>query len=125
MLLRQKAKVPKRKPRKLTKAEREAQAAFDAMQAKWDKVPKFAREVSVRTKREIDFPDLSTPVGRTNTNHLPSVNPTESNSVGLTAKAQTKVYTGNKMKNISQMHKSNAVPVFDDTLTIEIARMRR
>jgi hypothetical protein len=125
MLLRQKAQVPKRKPRKLTKAELDAQAAFEAMQAKWDKVPKFAREVHIRTKREVDFPDLSTPVGRTNANHLPSVNPDESDSVGLTAKAQTKVYTGSKMKNVSQMHKSNAVPVFDDELTIQIARMRR
>lgn len=125
MLLRQKAQVPKRKPRKPTKAELDAQAAFKALQAKWDKVPKFARQVHVRTKREVNFPDLSTPVGRTNANHLPSVNPSESDSVGMAAKARTKVYTGNKMKNVSQMHKSNAVPVFDDSLTIEIARMRR
>jgi hypothetical protein len=34
-------------------------------------------------------------------------------------------YTGNKMKGIATMHKSNAVPVFTDAEAKEISSMRR
>lgn len=34
-------------------------------------------------------------------------------------------YTGTKIVGISQMHKSNAVPVFSNEEAIEVARMRR
>jgi len=40
-------------------------------------------------------------------------------------KAPDKVYTGDKMIGISQMPKSNAVPIFNPDHIIEIARMRR
>jgi len=40
-------------------------------------------------------------------------------------RAPDKVYTGTKMLGISQMAKSNAVPVFNSDHIIEIARMRR
>ena len=35
------------------------------------------------------------------------------------------VYTGDKIKGIGTMHKSNAVPVFSDDEAVDIARMRR
>lgn len=35
------------------------------------------------------------------------------------------VYTGDKIKGIGTMHKSNAVPIFSDEQAIEIATMRR
>jgi hypothetical protein len=38
---------------------------------------------------------------------------------------QTPTYTGTKMIGISQMHKSNGVPVFSDEEIKDIARMRR
>jgi hypothetical protein len=34
-------------------------------------------------------------------------------------------YTGDKIKGIGTMHKSNAVPVFNDTEAKDIASMRR
>jgi hypothetical protein len=40
-------------------------------------------------------------------------------------KPPAKVYTGDKMIGISQMPKSNAVPIFNPDHIIEIARMRR
>ncbi len=40
-------------------------------------------------------------------------------------KAETKVYTGTKVKGIATMHKSNAVPVFNDEQAVEISSMRR
>jgi len=64
---------------------------------------------------------LSTPVGRTNTKHIPSLGTTGGNAT----LAAPKVYTGTKVKGIATMHKSNAVPVFSDEEAIDISRMRR
>jgi hypothetical protein len=64
---------------------------------------------------------LDTPVGRTNTNHIPSLN----TGGGVATLAPAKVYTGTKVKGIATMHKSNAVPVFSDEEAVEISRMRR
>ena len=63
---------------------------------------------------------LTTPVGRTNTHHIPS-----RNTGGNATLAPAKVYTGTKVKGIATMHKSNAVPVFSDEEAVEISRMRR
>jgi hypothetical protein len=63
---------------------------------------------------------LTTPVGRTNTNHIPS-----RDTGGNATLAAPKVYTGTKVKGIATMHKSNAVPVFSDEEAVEISRMRR
>ena len=64
---------------------------------------------------------LSTPAGRSNTNHIPSLN----SGAGVATLAPAKVYTGTKVKGIATMHKSNAVPVFSDEEAIEISSMRR
>ena len=44
---------------------------------------------------------------------------------GNCTKAPDRVYTGDAICGISQMHKSNAVPVFNTDHIMEIARMRR
>ena len=64
---------------------------------------------------------LSTPAGRGNTRHIPSLN----SGAGVATLAPAKVYTGTKVKGIATMHKSNAVPVFSDQEAIDISRMRR
>ena len=64
---------------------------------------------------------LSAPAGRGNTKHIPSLN----SGGGVATLAPAKVYTGNKVKGIATMHKSNAVPVFTDQEAIEISSMRR
>jgi hypothetical protein len=64
---------------------------------------------------------LETPVGRTNTKHIPSLN----TGGGVATLAPPKVYTGTKVKGIATMHKSNAVPVFSDEEAIDISKMRR
>lgn len=64
---------------------------------------------------------LDTPIGRTNTKHIPSLN----SGLGVATLAPPKVYTGNKVKGIATMHKSNAVPVFSDEEAIDISKMRR
>ena len=64
---------------------------------------------------------LDTPVGRSNTHHIPSLN----TAGGVATLAPAKVYTGTKVKGIATMHKSNAVPVFSDEEAIDISKMRR
>ena len=44
---------------------------------------------------------------------------------GPCLKAPDKVYTGDKIKGIGTMHKSNAVPIFSNEEAEAIARMRR
>ena len=63
---------------------------------------------------------LTTPVGRSNTHHIPS-----RDTGGNATLAAPKVYSGTKVKGIATMHKSNAVPVFSDEQAVEISRMRR
>lgn len=63
---------------------------------------------------------LSAPAGR-ETKHIPSLN---TGNIAAT-KAAAKVYTGTKVMGIATMHKSNAVPVFNDTEAKEISSMRR
>jgi hypothetical protein len=64
---------------------------------------------------------LPTPIGRTDTKHIPSLN----SGAGVATVAPAKVYTGTKVQGIATMHKSNAVPVFSDEQAIDISRMRR
>lgn len=45
--------------------------------------------------------------------------------VGTTARAASTPYTGNKMRGVAVMHKSNGVPVFSVEEAIEISAMRR
>ena len=46
-------------------------------------------------------------------------------TAGPCVKQPDKVYTGDKIKGIGTMHKSNAVPVFSDEEAQDIAKMRR
>ena len=63
---------------------------------------------------------LDTPIGRSNTHHIPS-----KDTGGVAVLAAPKIYTGTKVKGIATMHKSNAVPVFSDEQAIDISKMRR
>lgn len=42
-----------------------------------------------------------------------------------TAKKSSPTYTGDKLKGIATMHKSNMVPIFSSEEAVEVARMRR
>jgi len=51
--------------------------------------------------------------------------PSVSTGIGIAAKADVPVYTGDKIKGIGTMHKSNAVPIFTDEEAVDISKMRR
>ena len=51
--------------------------------------------------------------------------PSKPDTVGVAARTESPRYTGTYVKGIGTMHKSNAVPVTDDSQMKDIARMRR
>jgi hypothetical protein len=46
-------------------------------------------------------------------------------TAGPCVRAPDKFYTGDKVKGIGTMHKSNAVPIFSDEEAVDISKMRR
>ena len=114
-----KGKVKFRNAEEARKA-RELDASWNELQKKWaveaeDKKRKRALRAETLTY------SLPTPIGRTNTHHIKSLN----SGAGVAALAPAKVYTGDKIKGIGTMHKSNAVPIFSDEEAVAIANMRR
>ena len=105
----------------------EAQRARD-LEASWKEILKAqgaADEQRKRTRAMRAEPlqyNLSSVNDRANTRHIPSLD--TGHSGALRTKDIPK-YTGTKILGISQMAKSNAVPVFNSDHIIEIARMRR
>lgn len=64
---------------------------------------------------------LKIPEGRNTTAHIPS----RDTGGGSATLKPSKIYTGDKVKGIATMHKSNAVPVFSDEQAVDISKMRR
>jgi len=64
---------------------------------------------------------LSAPAGRGDTRHIPSLN----SGGGVATLAPAKVYTGNEMIGVGQLHKSNAIPIFRKEDAQDLAKMRR
>jgi hypothetical protein len=109
--------IPKSKKRKPNAKQRELATAWENIMKKYE--PKKA--VPAQPKKTLsDVYKLKTPVGR-ETQRYPSRN-TGYHDTSLKASPQ---YTGDKIKGIGTMHKSNAVPVFSDEQARDIATMRR
>jgi len=100
---------------------RELQSDWHDLQKKWG-----VEQEQKKRKRLMDAEplvySLSTPVGRTNTHHIKSLDTGHSGPVS--SKPAPK-YTGTKILGIGTMHKSNAVPVFSDEEAKDISTMRR
>lgn len=99
---------------------RELDAEWKELQKKWGVDADEKRRKRALSAEPLTY-KLSTPAGRTNTNHIPSRN----SGVGVASAAPAKVYTGTKMLGIGTMHKSNSVPIFSDEEAVNIATMRR
>jgi hypothetical protein len=100
---------------------RELDESWKELQKKW-----AVEAEDKKRSRALAAPPLSStyrltiPEGRNTTAHLKSVD-----TGGNATLKPPKVYTGDKVKGIATMHKSNAVPVFSDEQAIDISRMRR
>lgn len=110
------------KKRKPTRADLEAMASFEALQRKWDAMPKFARGGVRIASCKPAVPALTTPPGR-ETPKYPSLS--TPGQGGGTKPVHSLRYTGSKMIGVAVMHKSNSVPVFTDEDAIALAQMRR
>lgn len=104
----------KSKKRKPTAEQRKLAADWEKLIAKYEPKKKIVTTTSKK------FPSLKPPPGR-ETPHYPSLNSANYDC----SKKQTVFYTGDKMKGIGTLHKSNAVPIFTDEEAKDQATMRR
>jgi hypothetical protein len=104
----------KSKKRKPTAKQRELDASWEKLLKKYE-----SKKPVPKVKDSFSY-SLGSPARR-ETPKIPSLPFT---GAPCTKKANP-VYTGDKIKGIGTMHKSNAVPIFSDEQAIEIATMRR
>ncbi len=98
---------------------REQEESWKALQKKWG-IEAEERKRKRALTAPVMLPTESKPYRR-ETPHYNSLPFT----AGPCTKPEQKVYTGDKIKGIGTMHKSNAVPIFSDEEAIEISKMRR
>lgn len=107
----QKSKKKKSKP---TAKQRE-------LAASWEKIINSHKPKKLIISEKQDFVySLPIPPGR-ETKYYPSLN----TGAGNAFKKENPVYTGDKVKGIGTLHKSNAVPIFTDEEAKDQASMRR
>jgi hypothetical protein len=108
--------IPKSKPKKLTKAQQEQKAEWLAAINKLSS-KRYSHSSSSKTKL---------PLKQMATFHreTPKIASLDTGFVACVKKFGNN-YTGEKIKGIGTMHKSNAVPIFTDNEAKEIASMRR
>jgi len=102
-----------RKARELDKDWRE-------LQNKWGVEAEDKKRRRAMSAEPLQY-NLTAPGGR-ETRSIPSRNTGE---MGVSTSRQVQYYTGDKIKGIGTMHKSNAVPIFSDEQAVEISSMRR
>ena len=108
--------IPKSKPKKLTRAQEEQKQQW--LKAINSLSTNFSKNKSTKFSKVI--PMFTVPAGRESP-------PIASLDTGFIACTKTfgNSYTGDKIKGIGTMHKSNAVPVFSDNEAKDLASMRR
>jgi len=114
-----KGKVKFRNAEEARKA-RELDASWKELQKKWEVDADEKKRKRALAAEPLSY-KLNTPVGRTNTHHIPSRNTGD----GIASSKPAPQYTGTKMLGIGVMHKSNSVPIFSDEEAVNIATMRR
>lgn len=101
--------------------ERELAESWQALQLKLkNETPKFSTAKS--TNR---IPQSANLVPKYPPGREPNRIPSKPDTVFVAAAKPVQMYTGDKIKGIGTLHKSNAVPVFSDEEAVEIATMRR
>lgn len=125
----------KRPHRKWASAEQKRRAEADA--AAWSELEqRLAKSAPRFSSRPVTDPSMPRgafrpltlspvyPPGREPQN-IASLNGGVDTPGAVGARAADKVYTGDKIKGIGTLHKSNAVPVFTDDEAVDLAHMRR
>ena len=115
---RKKGKVKFRNADEARKA-RELDASWKELQKKWE-VDIEEKKRKRAMKAEPLVYRLTGVTDRAGTAHIPS-----RNTGGNATLKPAKVYTGDKMIGIGQLHKSNAIPIFRKSDAEDLAKMRR
>lgn len=101
--------------------QRELDESWKSLQAKLAKeAPKFST-----TKTTARVPQSASLVPKYPPGREPNRIPSKPDTVQFAAAKQVQMYTGNNIKGIGTLHKSNAVPIFTDEEAVDIAKMRR
>lgn len=108
--------IPKSKPKKLTKAQQEQKAEWLATINKLSS-KQYSHSPLIKTK--LPLKQMATFRRET-----PKCESLDTGFVACVKKFGNS-YTGEKIKGIGTMHKSNAVPIFTDNEAKDIASMRR
>jgi hypothetical protein len=105
----------KSKKRKPSAKQRELQADWETL------VKKYAPKKPIAKTKDDGWTYSLGVTARRETPKIPSLPFTG----GPCLKKEQQTYTGNKIKGIGTMHKSNAVPVFSDEEAVALSSMRR
>lgn len=100
---------------------RELEESWKSLKQKLqNETPKFSiNKMSTRVPRSASLAPKYPP-GRE-----PNMIPSKPDTVFVAPAKQVQMYTGDKIKGIGTLHKSNAVPIFSDEEAVDIAKMRR
>ena len=96
---------------------RELQAEWERKQQEW---ARLSPSVSIPKNKKATY-SPAYPKHRS-TKHIPSL---DTGVKGAVTVKQPMQYTGDKIIGIGTMHKSNAVPIFNDEAAKDISKMRR
>jgi hypothetical protein len=108
--------IPKSKKRKVPKV---VQQRHEEWLKSISQIPRICnKSISKTVIKTLPFPKI--PAGR----ETPQCLSIDTGFIPCTKKTQHS-YTGEKMRGVATMHKSNAVPVFTDNEAKEISSMRR
>ena len=110
------------KKRKLNAKERDLKAQWEQNLAQWAKpLERGAKAKAVKATSILSHkPNLFIPEDRN-----PRIIRSVDSGKGQAVKKEVTHYTGNQMLGVSQLHKSNMVPVFSDESIKDISKMRR
>jgi hypothetical protein len=109
-----------RKKQKWASSEQKRQA--QELEQSWAQIKSQSASKSVAQRpltKPVIMPKI--PAGRDTTSHIKS----HDSGIGNAARADTKVYTGDKVMGISIVHKSCLQPVFSQEQARDLASMRR
>lgn len=120
-----KGKAKFRTAEQASKARRNAES-WNALLEKYDAKVVVEQPKSVRTNSSKNMASYRNDWrSRVDPSRLTDSIPSRDSGVGLAARPADKVYTGDAMIGIGQLHKSNGIPVFRQEDAVDVSKMRR
>jgi hypothetical protein len=99
---------------------REVEESWTELQKRWG-----VEQQERKRKNGLDRPEYVAPKLQFRGSDMLNKASSGSSGGGVAAKKESFYYTGNAMKGIGTLHKSNAVPIFTDEEAVDISKMRR